>query len=114
MATSVQETADLLRAVLTDLAPLVGTIPPEQLHDATPCTEWDVEQLRNHTVGWLTLFAAGFADANGQAPGADVDGYTVSDDPAGEVRSAADDHGSCAAEWCHEAPAAARRQWDAR
>jgi uncharacterized protein (TIGR03086 family) len=90
MATTVQETTDLLRAVLADLAPVVGNIPPEQLHRPTPCTEWDVEQLRNHIVGWLTLFAAGFADPNGQAPRADVDSYMVSDDPAGEVRSAAD------------------------
>src|SRR5215469_3535345 len=90
MATSVQETADLLRAVLADLAPVVGNIPPEQLHRPTPCTEWDVTQLRNHTVGWLTLFAAGFADPKGQAPRVDVEGYTVADDPAAEGRSAAD------------------------
>ncbi len=90
MTHSAQETADLLRAVLSDLAPVLGAIAPDQLHRPTPCGEWDVEQLRNHTVGWLTIFAAGFADPNGQAPRADVDGYTVSEDPAAEVRSAAD------------------------
>jgi uncharacterized protein (TIGR03086 family) len=90
MTHATQETADLLRAVLADLAPVVGTIGPDQLHRPTPCSEWDVEHLRNHTVGWLTIFAAGFADPNGRAPRADVDGYAVSDDPAAEVRSAAD------------------------
>jgi uncharacterized protein (TIGR03086 family) len=90
MTTSVEETTDLLRDVLAELAPVVGGIRPDQLHDPTPCPDWDVEQLRNHTVGWLTVFAAGFVDPNGQAPRADIEGYTVSDDPAAELRVAAD------------------------
>ncbi|MBV9355992.1 MAG: TIGR03086 family protein [Chloroflexi bacterium] len=90
MTHSVQETADLLRAVLADLAPVVGAIAPDQLQRPTPCSEWDVEQLRDHIVGWLTIFAAGFADPNGQAPRADLEGFKVSHDPAAEVRAAAD------------------------
>lgn len=89
MTTSANHTADLLRPVLADLARGVGAITEEQLHDPTPCTEFDVEQLRNHVLGWLTNFAAGYADPHGQAR-ADVEGYRAPTDPAAEVRSAAD------------------------
>ena len=58
---------------------------PEQLHDPTPCTDWDVEQLRAHIIGWLSTFAAGFADPHGQAPRADLAGFVVSDDAVGEA-----------------------------
>lgn len=84
-----QTTTDLLEAVLADLAQVVGTITDEQLHDPTPCTDWDVAQLRDHILGWLTTFADGFADPNGQAPRANLDGYRAPADPAAEVRSAA-------------------------
>ncbi len=89
MTTSAEHTADLLRPVLADLARVVGAITEDQLHDPTPCTEFDVEQLRNHVLGWLTNFAAGYADPHGQAQ-ADVEGYRAPADPAAEVRSAAD------------------------
>ncbi len=47
-------------------------------------------QLRDHHVlGWLTNFAAGFADPHGQAPHATVEGYRSPPDPAAEVRAAA-------------------------
>ncbi len=88
MTTSAEHTADLLRPVLADLARVVGAITEDQLHDPTPCTEFDVEQLRNHVLGWLTNFAAGYADPHGQAR-ADVEGYRAPADPAAEVRSAA-------------------------
>jgi uncharacterized protein (TIGR03086 family) len=90
MTASTEYTTDLLVAVLADLAPVVGGIAPEQLHDATPCTEYDVEQLRDHVLGWLTTFAAGFADRSGQAPRASLGGYTAPADTAAEVRTAAD------------------------
>lgn len=41
-------------------------------------------------LGWLTTFAAGFADAHGQAPRANIDGYEVPADAAAEVRASAD------------------------
>jgi uncharacterized protein (TIGR03086 family) len=102
MTTSTEEITDLLVAVLADLAPVVGAITPEQLHGATPCTEYDVEQLRDHVLGWLTTFAAGFADPDGQAPSASLAGYTAPADAAAQVRTAADSlaralHGGAAA-----------------
>lgn len=83
MTTSTDKTADLLRAVLADLAPVVGAITAEQLHDLTPCAQPDVEHLRHHVLGWLTTFAAGFADAHGQAPWANIDGYEAPADGRG-------------------------------
>ncbi len=84
-----KQTADLLQAVLGDLATVVGGITEAQLHDPTPCTQYDVKQLRDHIVGWLTNFAAGFADPGGQAQ-ADIDGYTAPADAEQEVLTAAD------------------------
>jgi uncharacterized protein (TIGR03086 family) len=88
MTAVTEKTTDLLVAVLADLAPMVGRITGEQLHDPTPCTELDVGQLRTHVLSWLTTFAAGFADPAGQAPLDRLGGYTVPADPAAEVQSA--------------------------
>jgi uncharacterized protein (TIGR03086 family) len=91
-STSTDRTADQLAAVLADLARVVGGIAPDQLHRPTPCTEHDVAQLRDHVLGWLTTFAAGFADPQGRAP-AGTDGYRAPDDAAeaaAAVRAAAE------------------------
>jgi uncharacterized protein (TIGR03086 family) len=90
MTTPTEKTTGLLAAVLADLAPVVGGITREQLHDPTPCTEYDVEQLRDHVLGWLTTFAAGFASQGGQAPRASLSGYQAPADTAAEVRAAAE------------------------
>jgi uncharacterized protein (TIGR03086 family) len=86
--TDMEKTADHLAAVLANLAEVVGRITDEQRRDPTPCTEWDVGQLRDHVLGWLTNFADGFADPGGRAPTADASGYRAPADPAAEVRSA--------------------------
>jgi uncharacterized protein (TIGR03086 family) len=86
MTTSTEKTTDLLVAVLADLAPVVGGIAAGQLHDPTPCTDYDVEQLRGHVLSWLTTFAAGFADPDGRAPSDRIGSYQVPADPAAEVR----------------------------
>ncbi|PZS20159.1 MAG: TIGR03086 family protein [Acidimicrobiales bacterium] len=90
MTTSTDKTADLLQPVLADLAEVVASVTDEQLHDPTPCTEFDVEQLRDHVIGWLTNFADGFADPHGKAPHSDIEGYRAPTDAAAQVRSAAD------------------------
>src|ERR1700722_5911628 len=90
MTATTEKTTDLLVAVLADLAPMVGDITGEQLHDPTPCTELDVGQLRTHVLGWLTTFAAGFADADGRAPLDRLEGFPGPAAPAGEVPPAAD------------------------
>jgi uncharacterized protein (TIGR03086 family) len=82
------DTTDLLIAVLDDLARLLDRIDEPRANEPTPCTEFDVAGLRDHVVGWLTTFAAGFADPNGRAPRADISGYRAPAD-AGEVVRAA-------------------------
>ena len=89
MTTPTDRTADLLSAVLADLAPMMSGITPEQLNNPTPCTELDVAQLRDHVLGWLDTFAAGFADPDGQAPRAGLDGYQARAEAAAGVRAAA-------------------------
>ncbi|MHB8313018.1 MAG: TIGR03086 family metal-binding protein [Candidatus Dormibacteria bacterium] len=89
MTNSTSKTTDLLITVLSDLAVVVGGISPEQLHHPTPCSAWDVEQLRAHVLGWLTAFAAGFADPDGRVSKPDSAGYPTSAEPAREVRVAA-------------------------
>jgi len=89
MTTDTDQTRGLLAAVLADLAGVVGGIAERQLHDATPCTDYDVAQLRDHVLGWLTTFAGGFADSGGQAPRASLDGYRAPADPRAEVTAAA-------------------------
>jgi uncharacterized protein (TIGR03086 family) len=89
MTTSTDKTTDLLVAVLGELAPVVAGVTGPQKHDPTPCSGYDVTQLMDHVTGWLTTFAGGFADPDGQAPRAGLDGYVSPPDPAAEVRRAA-------------------------
>jgi uncharacterized protein (TIGR03086 family) len=89
MNASPEKTTDLLVAVLADLAPVVAGVTDQQKHDPTPCTDYDVAQLLDHVTGWLSTFADGFADPDGQAPRAGLDGYVSPADPAAEVRRAA-------------------------
>jgi uncharacterized protein (TIGR03086 family) len=88
--TTTDTTRDQLVRVLDDLATVVDNIREEQLHDPTPCPDYDVEKLRDHVVGWVTNFAAGFADPDGQAPSADLSDYDVPGDPGSAVRQAAE------------------------
>jgi uncharacterized protein (TIGR03086 family) len=87
--TEIEQTADELGMVLDELAGVVGNIADEQLRDPTPCTEYDVGQLQDHVLGWLTNFADGFADPAGRAPRAEISGYRAPADTEAEVRSAA-------------------------
>jgi len=75
--------------VLADLAPVVAGVTEQQKNDPTPCSDYDVAQLTDHVTGWLSTFADGFADPDGQAPRASLDGYVSPPDPAAEVRRAA-------------------------
>src|SRR5436305_14076112 len=39
-------------------AQIVATVKPDQLGQPTPCAEWDVKGLLNHTIGGLHMFDA--------------------------------------------------------
>jgi uncharacterized protein (TIGR03086 family) len=88
----IEQRADQLAAVLDELAGVVGAIARGQRDDPTPCTEFTVRQLQDHTLGWLTNFADGFADPGGQAPLADISAYrapAAAPDAAAAVQAAA-------------------------
>lgn len=72
------------RAVASTAA-FVKTVRPDQADAATPCTEWDVRDLLNHTIGTLWLAEALLTDRTprhpmqpGGLPSADLAGH----DPA--------------------------------
>jgi uncharacterized protein (TIGR03086 family) len=89
MTISADQTISLLEGIFAELADVIAAVTPEQAHDPTPCAGYDVSQLTGHVVGWLSTFAAGFADPDGQAPRASLDGYQPPADPAAGVRAAA-------------------------
>ena len=83
------ETNDLLQPVLADLAVLVGSVGADHLAATTPCPEMDVSGLLDHTLSWLTVFAGGYDDPDGQAPMDELAAYRPSADRAAEVAAAA-------------------------
>jgi uncharacterized protein (TIGR03086 family) len=85
--------AALLDPVLGQLADVVSRVKPEQSGDPTPCTRYDVAELRDHVLGWLQFFAAAFADPARRGPRPDPATYRAADDDrnlADVVRRSAD------------------------
>jgi uncharacterized protein (TIGR03086 family) len=78
---------DLLSGVLAKTEGIVAGVRDDQLGLPTPCSEYDVEALRSHIVGWLQVFstAAQMVPYEGDAAK-----YRCGDDPVGEFRTAAD------------------------
>lgn len=76
----------ILSAVLDKTATLLDGVRPEQRTQATPCQQWDVDELVKHIVRWVRVFSAGAA--GGQDMPADPDSYEPQDPPA-EFREAA-------------------------
>ena len=64
---------------------IVANVRPDQLDAPTPCTEWDVRALLNHTAGLNRALAAGAA---GEPPPAQ-DADHLGDDPAAAFAAAA-------------------------
>lgn len=81
-------TNDHLRPVLRDLADLLDTSGASEQSAPTPCAEYSVAELRQHTLGWLTAFADGFASDDGVCSDPGV--VVVGDDPGAQVRAAAE------------------------
>ena len=81
--------ADHLAAVLADLASALDHIGTARDGHPTPCADFDVATLRQHTVGWLTAFADGYAHPDGQCSDAAavvVDGKAVGETPLRDLR----------------------------
>ncbi len=81
----------LVTPVLDAIADLVDRPGADDLRRPTPCTQWDVERLRDHVLGWLQFFAAALEDPERTRPRLDPDAYRLATDErtAGEVVRAA-------------------------
>ncbi len=87
-----QPLLSLLVPVLDELAETVSAVTDADLGRPTPCQEFDVAALRDHTLGWLQFFAAAFADPARRGSRPDPLTYRATTDPrdlGGVVREAA-------------------------
>lgn len=77
----------LLTGVFAKTGDIIGSVGHDQMGLPTPCTEYSVEALINHIVGWIQVFDAG---CHGRTYEGDAATYRCGDDPASEFRTAAD------------------------
>ena len=75
------DTVATMRQVVDGTTRIVDGITPDQLGNATPCTEWTVRDLLNHITGGATMFA--IAAEDGTVPD-EVFGQLVSGDNLGD------------------------------
>jgi uncharacterized protein (TIGR03086 family) len=50
---------NLLQRAIDQTGRIVANVKPDQLGDSTPCADWDVKALLNHTVGCVSMFNEG-------------------------------------------------------
>jgi uncharacterized protein (TIGR03086 family) len=70
------DTLKLLQRTFESTGRILTGVRPDQMGDPTPCTEWDVRALLDHTVGVIAGFAA--AAARQAAP---AEPPVIGDDP---------------------------------
>jgi uncharacterized protein (TIGR03086 family) len=87
---------DLLERTIGSTGRVVAEVKPDQMDDATPCTDWTVRDLLNHVVGGMDVFAKA---ASGENSTFDFGGKPV--DVIGDDPQAAFDEtsGRCIAAW---------------
>jgi uncharacterized protein (TIGR03086 family) len=78
--------ADIDNAVETN-ARIVEGVKTDQWELSTPCVEWTVRDVLNHTVGGMHIFAA---ELTGTGPVADHESDWLGTDPVTAYRTAAD------------------------
>lgn len=76
----------LLARAIEQCGAIVSRVRPEQAGQPTPCSEWDVRQLVNHTVHDVQSFTAALTGQERAAPEADL----IGNDWSAAYRSAAD------------------------
>jgi uncharacterized protein (TIGR03086 family) len=79
---------DVLHRAIDQTGRIVSGVQQGQLGDPTPCAEWDVNALLNHTISVVMMF-------DGAARGAEFDGAhfandNVGDDAGASYKAAAD------------------------
>lgn len=88
-----QEQLDMLETALANTTRLVEGIGPDQWEASTPCAQWNVRELVQHTVGVMANFAGGAAGTGIVGDPADFD---LGDDPGAACAAAARD---CVNNW---------------
>ena len=77
------EMYELHRRAGDDLAATVREVRDEQLHQPTPCTEWDVRELLHH-ITWSNLWVSPLVDGKDLAEVAPtLEGDVLGNDPVG-------------------------------
>jgi uncharacterized protein (TIGR03086 family) len=80
----------MLQRAVDEAGRIVDTVTPDQLANATPCSEWTVRDLINHIAGGATMFA--ISAEQGSVPDADlakIAGDNLGDDYKGSFHAAA-------------------------
>jgi uncharacterized protein (TIGR03086 family) len=78
---------DRLDGAFASTGRVMAKVAPDRLDDPTPCTEWNVRSLLNHTTGVVALFAA--AAGRRQPEGDPRTADWVGTDPASAFNDAA-------------------------
>ena len=78
----------LLEQVYDHAEGVLAQIGPDQHELPTPCTEWNVHELANHMIGGIHFIAS--AVAGDELPAGDPPDFAASEDPAKELRMAAE------------------------
>src|SRR5437588_11846280 len=81
------EAIEGLRRATEQTGRIVGGVKPGQMAQPTPCAEWDVKALLNHTINATRMFAA--AGRREPVDTAAFEADVVGDDPAGAYAVAA-------------------------
>lgn len=68
---------DTLSGVYAHTANVVDTVTADDLDKPTPCTEWNVRELVNHTIGVMFGIAGGVSGQPG--PGGEAPDFTADD-----------------------------------
>jgi uncharacterized protein (TIGR03086 family) len=68
---------DTLRGVYAHTAEVIGQVRPDHLDLPTPCTEWNVRELLNHTIG--VVFGIAGSVTGEPAPSGDAPDFTTGD-----------------------------------
>ncbi|MGO3328603.1 TIGR03086 family metal-binding protein [Gordonia sp. (in: high G+C Gram-positive bacteria)] len=81
------DTSTALIRTLDQLADLLDQAAGTPPNSPTPCTDFDIAELRNHIVGWLTAFTDGYTADDHTC--SDPNAVTVEGSGADQVRAAA-------------------------
>ncbi len=79
------ETLDALAQTFDHATSVIGSVRPDQMSAATPCSEWDVRALLTHTVGVVTNIGNGVRGDEMSDPNS----IALDGDVAAQFRSAA-------------------------